>query len=591
MIEKGLKRKLAAILSADVEGYSRLIGDDEVATIRTLMEYKGAMSTIIQQHRGLVVDAPGDNMLAEFASVVDAVQCAVKIQRELAKFNTELPRSCRMQFRIGINLGDVVEDENRIYGEGVNIAARIESLADAGGICISRTSFEQVENKLDFEFEDIGKHKLKNILRPVQIYRVLSNQEIPIPCDSPVEKEILADDLADPALNHLPDASLAVLPFANMSRDVDQEYFIDGITEDLITDLSKVPGLFVIARHSSFVYKNMAHNIKSIGKELGVRYLLEGSVRRVGNRVRITGQLIDAASGGHLWADRFDRDLKDIFEVQDEVVGRIVTNLADKLPIKSIKKVPRLFPNELEAYELTMKGRQCVYENYSRKESKVALKRAIEIDPDYAPAYAWLAVWYYSNWAFYNTEDPNTSIDEAFAAAHKAVELEPENNLSHMALGIVSLYGGRCHEALIEFQKSLDLNPNDADVLTFLQEALTFNGRPMEAVASVRKAMRLNPHYPEWYVWHLGFAYYAAYRYQEAVAELSKLKVMKEPLRILAAAFAMVGRMGEARATTQEFLKHNPRFSIRQWAASQPFKADEDRQHFIDGYLKAGLSM
>ena len=318
MADEGFKRKLTAILSADVAGYSRLMGDNEEATVRTITAYREVLCTLIQQHNGRVIDSQGDNLLAEFVSVVDAVQSAVDVQKEINTRNKPLPKNRRMQFRIGINLGDVIEDENRIYGNGVNIAARIESLAEEGGICISRNVYDQVKNKLNFVYEYLGEHAVKNISELVRVYRVETGLK---PNTFYGEKKV-----------KLPEKpSIAVLPFTNMSGDMEQEYFSDGITEDLITDLSKISALFVIARNSVFTYKGKAVNVEEVGKELGVKYILEGSVRKAGDRVRISAQLVDATTGGHLWAERYDREFKNIFTLQDEVTQKIVSILAVKL--------------------------------------------------------------------------------------------------------------------------------------------------------------------------------------------------------------------------------------------------------------------
>jgi adenylate cyclase len=306
MADEGFERKLAAILSADVEGYSRLMDDDEVATVRTLTSSCAAISNLVEQFRGRVVDSPGDNILAEFKSVVDSVNCAVEIQRELAKRNEELPDNRKMQFRIGVNLGDVIDEDGRIYGDGVNIAARIEALSEAGGICISRNVFEQVKNKLKLGYEYLGEHSVKNIPEPVKVHKILMETDIAVPAKG--------EGLKVPEK-----PSVAVLPFDNISGDPEQEYFSDGITEEIITALSKIPKMFVIARNSTFTYKGKPVRVQQVGEELGVQYVLEGSVRKAGNRVRITAQLVEAVTGHHLWAERYERDLKDIFALQDEI--------------------------------------------------------------------------------------------------------------------------------------------------------------------------------------------------------------------------------------------------------------------------------
>jgi adenylate cyclase len=321
MANEGFKRKLTAILSADVEGYSRLMDDDEEATVRTLTTYRNAITNLTQQFRGRVVDSPGDNILAEFSSVVDAVNCAVEIQRELAERNAELPDKRKMQFRIGVNLGDIIEEDGRIYGDGVNIAARLESLAEAGGICISGRAHDQVENKLGLEYEDLGKHKVKNITRPIQVYRVINQSKL-------IERFFFEEGATLP----LPDKpSIAVLPFNNMSGDSEQEYFSDGLSEDIITALSRSPWLFVIARNSSFAYRGVMVDVKQVSRELGVRYILEGSVRKAGNRVRVTAQLIDGNLGNHVWAEKYDGELQDIFDLQDQITQKVVSSLLTQI--------------------------------------------------------------------------------------------------------------------------------------------------------------------------------------------------------------------------------------------------------------------
>jgi adenylate cyclase len=391
MAEERFKRKLAAILSADVKEYSRLMSEDEEATIRTLTAYREAMATLIKQFRGRIVDAPGDNLLAEFASVVDAVNCAVEIQRELAEQNTALPADRRMEFRIGVNLGDVVEEDDRIYGDGVNIAARVESICAGGGICISGTAFEHVENKLDLEFENLGKHEVKNITKPVQVYRVLSHpgaaahrvikakkatgrtwrirllviaailiigavatiwkvyEHVSAPSVEVASMEKMAFPLPDKP-------SIAVLPFVNMSDDPQQEYFSDGITEDIITDLSGISQLFVIARNSTFVYKGKPVKIRQVAEELGVQYVLEGSVRKAGNKVRINAQLIDATNGHHLWAKRYDGQLMDVFALQDKISQKIVSALKLKLSVGEQEQVARKETDNIKAYEDFLQG-------------------------------------------------------------------------------------------------------------------------------------------------------------------------------------------------------------------------------------------
>ncbi|KKL97920.1 hypothetical protein LCGC14_1829590, partial [marine sediment metagenome] len=382
MNEERAKRKLSAILSADVKGYSRLMQDDESSTIQTLKAYRDLMTSLVQEYRGRVVDSPGDNVLSEFGSVVDAVECAVKIQQKLKEKNAELPESRRMEFRIGINLGDVVEEGERIYGDGVNITARVEGLAEGGGICISASVYDQVETKLDLNYEYPGEHSVKNILKPIRAYRVRIGEgaeSSEVVSASGAILSMKSDGNGTPGKR-----SIAVLPFVNMSADPEQEYFSDGMTEDLITDLSKISGLFVIARNSVFTYKGKSVKVEEVGKELGVRYVLEGSVRKADNRVRITAQLIDASSGGHLWAERYDRDLKDIFALQDEVTKEIVSALAVKLTEDERKSIAFAPTDNVEAYDYRLRGSE-----YFARATKEAVaqarqmyEKAIELDPE-----------------------------------------------------------------------------------------------------------------------------------------------------------------------------------------------------------------
>lgn len=424
MATEGFKRKLAAILSADVAGYSRLMGEDEAATVRALETYRRVISDLIQQHRGRVVDSPGDNILAEFASVVDAVQCAVAVQKEIQARNLELPETRRMQFRIGINLGDVIEEEDRLYGDGVNIAARLESLAEPGGICVSKTAFDHIETKLPLGYEYLGEQTVKNIARPVCAYKVQMEPRVTVkakakvkpkegarrrpmiialvvvllmaagaaalwqfgfpPASPPVEKAS-KPQMAFP----LPDKpSIAVLPFNNLSGDPAQEYFSDGITEEIITALSKVPKFLVIARNSTFTYKGKPVKVQQVGQELGVRYVLEGSVQKAGDKIRITAQLIDALTGNHLWAERYDRNLHDLFAVQDEITKKIITAMQVKLTEGEQAQAAARSTNNLEAYLKYLQARELI--NRGNPESNALAKQlaeeAITLDPNVCAA-------------------------------------------------------------------------------------------------------------------------------------------------------------------------------------------------------------
>jgi adenylate cyclase len=535
-----VERRLAAILSADVKGYSRLMGEDEVATIRTLTAYRQVIATLVEQHRGRVVDSPGDNLLAEFSSAVEAVQSAVEIQQALQARNADLPASRRMQFRIGVNLGEVVVERERLYGEGVNIAARLESLAEAGGICVSGIVYSQVKNKLALRFEDLGEQTVKNIAEPVRAWRVRVGSETfvpgvetekqnptlgtPLRRARPTYQVLLAGLLlvagviiairyfSHPPLNPqssapvtekspalpLPDKpSIVVLPFVNMSEDPKQDYFSDGITEDLTSDLSKIASLFVIARNSAFTYKGKAVTVEDVSMELGVRYVLEGSVRKADKQVRITAQLIDATTGGHLWSGRYDRPLQDIFALQDEIVQKIVTTLKLQLTLRGQGLLPRSSTNNLEAYDYFLRGMQ-FWHTYNAQ-SRQMYEKAIALDPQYADAYAGLGHTYWLEWLVQWGQNPQL-LEQAFTLAQRAIALDDSQPWGRMLLSQVYMWKKQYEPAIAEAQRAVALDPNYADSYWDLAYVLVFAGRPEEAIEVMEKAMRLNPHTPVFYL-------------------------------------------------------------------------------------------
>ena len=625
-MEERAKRKLTAILSADVKGYSRLMGEDELTTVRTLEAYREMITEVIRNYRGRVVDSPGDNLLAEFSSVVDAVECAVEIQMELKAKNEELPEDRRMEFRIGINLGDVIEEGERIYGDGVNVAARIEGLAEARGICISRTAFDQVKNKLSLGYEYLGEHAVKNIAEPVRVYRVLIEREyvgkvLGEERPKPIRWRwaviggmavfiLLAGALAIwhfsfrrplvPASEEkmalpLPDKpSIAVLPFANMSGDPEQEYFSDGITEDLITDLSKISGLFVISRNSVFTYKGKVVKVEEVGQELGVKYVLEGSVRKARNRVRITAKLVDTTTGGHLWAERYDRDLRDIFALQDEVTQKIVTALVVKLTEDEQERLVRKGTDNLEAYDYALRGMDYFFRftKEANGQARQMFEKAIDLDPKYALAHTWLGWTHWLDYSFGWSQDPQ-SLEGAFELAQRAISLDDSVSEAHALLGKVHLWKRHHDLAIAELEKTLSLNRNYADGLTGLGEALYFAGRPEEAIGLVKKAMRLNPKYPVWYLLNLGHAYFLTGRYEEAITTLKRV-INRNPnfwpaYIYLAASYVELGQDEKARIEASEVLRINPNFSLEAGRQRLPYKDKAVLEHLFDILRKAGL--
>jgi adenylate cyclase len=581
-----VKRKLTAILSSDVKGYSRLMGGDEEATVHTLNAYKEVMTKLTQQYRGRVVDAPGDNVLAEFASVVDAVRCAVEIQKEIKTRNAELPENRRMEFRIGVNLGDVIEDGEQILGDGVNIAARLESLSEAGGICISGTAFDQVENKLSLEYEYLGEQSVKNIAKPVRVYRVLMEP------GAVVRKglEVTSKEMKSLTLPDKP--SIAVLPFVNMSGDPEQEYFSDGITEDLITDLSKISSLFVIARNSVFTYKGRAVKVDHVGRELGVRYVLEGSVRKAGARVRITAQLVDASTGGHLWAERYDRNVGDIFALQDEVTQKIVTALAVKLTRDEQERLERRYTNNLEAYDCLLQGLGYfyLYTKDGNDRARTMFDKAIDLDPEFALAYGRLGLTYWLEWSF-GWSQSLECLEKAFQLAQKAAELDDSLPQSHSILGMVCLWKKEHEQAIGHLQRAISLDPNNADALDQLAHILTFAGRPEEAIGLEKKAMRLNPLYPSLYEWTLGHAYFLLGEYEQAIAALRRVLDRSpgfHPAHIyLALSLTQLGRMDESKAEAAEFMRVTPSMSWESWKQRLPYKNKAILEGLFETLIKA----
>jgi adenylate cyclase len=586
LLSKNVMRKLTAILSADVKGYSRLMSADEVTTIRMLASYRERMTTLIGQHRGRVIDSPGDNLLAEFASAVDAVQGAVEIQRELKQRNDALPAEQRMEFRIGINVGDVIVEGERIYGDGVNIAARLEGLADGGGICISGAVHEQVENKLPLSYAALGEQTVKNIARPVRVFRIVLE---PGSATEGVELSESAPPLA------LPDKpSIVVLPFLNLSGDSEQEYFSDGITEDLITDISKLSGLFVISRNSSFLYKGKAVRPEQVSKELGVRYLLEGSIRKASNRVRITAQLIDATTGYHLWAERYDRELQDIFAVQDEVTEKIVAALQIKITPSEKERVRHAPTKNLEAYDFFLRG----LEHHAQRTQDANLKarqmfeQAIALDARFAAAYAMLGRTYLTDLAF-QLGRKESAAERLLIFAQRAVTLDNTLPIAHETLAYAYLGQKQYDQAVTAAQRALALDPNSADTHITLGEVLCFAGRPKEALPLIEQAMRLNPRYPASSLWSLGQVYALLGRSEEAITAVQRL-LKHKPDHVtahvlLAVLFSEQGRTEEARQEVAEILRINPQFSLTNVRERIPYKNPVALERMVAGLQKAGL--
>jgi TolB-like protein/Tfp pilus assembly protein PilF len=495
--------------------------------------------------------------------------------------NNSLPEARRIDLRVGINLGDVIVEGSDLYGDGVNLAARLEGLADPGGICVSGSVYEQVKRKLESGFDELGPRAMKNITEPVHVYRVRPRSTVIHEGDGHEGDRPEQQALPLPAK-----PSIAVLPFTNMSNDADQEHFADGLIEDLITDLSRNADLFVIARNSSFAYKGKSVDVRRIGRELGVRYLLEGSARRAAGRVRINVQLVDVVGGDHLWAERFDRSLEDIFAVQDEVTGKIVEALVGRLTAPP----PRNRPANLAAYDLCVRGRTLIGRSpEAGRESCLLMQRAIALDPGYAEAHRWLAINLWAAWAHWGEPmEPNRSM--AVTMAERAVALDPNDAGCRWVFGHVLAYERRWAEADAALAAALELDPSHADAWAVLSDISVWKGQPAAALEHAQRALRLNPHPPAWYYWNLGLAQYAARQYESAVVTLRKEATYRTvSRRILAASLAQLGRTDEARQEAALFMASNRLFTIRHWASTQPFRDEAMREHFVDGYRKAGL--
>jgi len=581
-------RRLAAILAADIAGYSTLMGADEAGTVRDLKAHQTVILPVVAEHGGRIIDTAGDGILAEFPSVVSAVECAVAIQRIMAQRNADVEENRRLRFRIGINQGDVVFDDARIYGDGVNVAARLESIAEPGGICISRKVYEDIIGKLQLAFVDAGEQQLKNIAQPVRVYRI-SGERLAAPRAT-----------ARPALA-LPDKpSIAVLPFTNLSGDPKEDYFSDGITADIITELSRFSELFVIARNSSFQYKGKSPDIRQVGRELGVSYVLEGSIRRAGDRVRITGQLIDAATGVHRWADRYDRDLKDIFAVQDEVTHTIVSTLAAHVRKAESERVRAKPPNSWQAHDYYLQSADALASfnaSFSKEDlykARHLVQQSLAIDPNYARSYAILARTYDAAWLHpLDSDHLNPSaLDQAHQFARKAVQLDANLPLVHTCLGVV-LTCRREHDAAIAaFERAIALNPNFVDWPFAL--ALVRAGNSTRAIDVLKTYMRLDPFYAPFALGLLGSAHYMLKQYSEALPLLRDYVSQAPNSRSghvwLAATHAQLGQVEEARAEIDEVLRLQPDATINGTLRRiLTFKSANDEKHFFDGLRKAGL--
>jgi adenylate cyclase len=629
MTEERAKRKLSGILSADAVGYSRLMQEDEASTIRNLENRKKLMSELIEQYKGRVVDAPGDNLLAEFGSVVDATECAVKIQQELKTKNADLPDDRMMQFRIGVNLGDVVEEADRIYGDGVNIAARLEGLADPGGICISRTAYDHIKNKLELGYEYLGEHSVKNIAEPVRVYRVLMEPEaagkvigekrfigrvsrraaiavivgLIIVAGGSIGWNIylqqsrkVAPASVDKMAFPLPDRpSIAVLPFANLSGNPTKDFLCDGLTEEIINGLSKSNRLFVIARNSTFTYKGKAVKVQQVAEDLGVQYVLEGSIQWSGDQVRITAQLIDALKGHHLFSERYDRELKDIFALQEEITMKVMTGIGVTLRGGETAFESPKGTKDLKAYLKWIQAAEYT-QNFNKENAIMArrlAKEALTLDPEYANPYTTLAAANIVEVYVGASKSPSESLAQAEKMAVKALELDDSHVSAHIQLSIIYVFRRQFDKARIQAEHALALAPNSAFANFMLGTALLHSERFEEAISYFNKSLRLSPIFPfSQLLNNLGSAYRFLGRYDEAIAVYKKL-FQFAPDHLpghanLAATYIMAGHEEEARAEAEEVMRIDPKFSLERFARSFPYRK-ELVEELVIAWRKAGL--
>ena len=626
-----MERRLAAILAADVQGYSHLTELNEEGSTATLRMYRAVVEESIAAHKGHIFSSAGDGVVAEFPSIIEAIRCAVEIQNEIAERNSSVPEKQQMQFRIGVNLGDVIAEDNNLYGTGVNVAVRLEQLAEPGGIFLSQTVYDQVRKIVEIPFEDVGERRLKNIAEPIHVYRILPS---PLPWLKKVlspagirqsfgvaasvallflavaagafylrQPAALWDALiGDGSLTEHP--AIAVLPFADMSPTHDQQYLADGITEELTTGLAKFPELIVMSRNSTLTYKDKPTDTRQVGKDLNVRYLIDGSVQRADQNVRVTAQLIDASTGSQLWADGYDREISSIFAIRDDITRSIVGTLGGlggKLAQAEVSRVSAKNPNSFTAYDYLMRG-WYEWHKFTRESNAAArdlFEQARKIDPNYARAYAGLAWAYADDYDYEWTEDFEKTLKLTLENANTAVRLDPNDYQAQWALGWACLYNRQYEQAMAHYLRARELNPNDAELLAEMANFLIWIGQPKQAIDQVKEAIRLNPFHENWYEEYLGWAYEEAGMPQKAIEILEQAIDLQNPdddglwyFPFLAAAYAdpTVGRMDDAREIVKTLLSRKPEFSISEALShAYPYKTKELVDRLVNAARRAGL--
>jgi adenylate cyclase len=577
-----VERKLVAVLAADVVGYSRLIEVDEAGTLARLKTHRlELIDPAIAKNRGRIIKTTGDGLLVEFHSVVDAVQCAAEIQDRMARRNSDVSAARAIQLRIGVNIGDVIVEGGDIFGDGVNVAARLEGLAEPGGIYVSAAVRDQVGDRLEIVFEDLGEKSVKNITRPIRVYRVTTSRH-----------GGADNDIGSGTGKIGKKPSIAVLPFTNMSGDPEQEFFVDGLTEDIITELSRFRDLLVISRNSVFVHKGKPVKVQNVAREFGVDYVVEGSVRKAADRVRVTVQVIDAETDTHIWAERFDRQLQDIFAIQDEVTSAIVATLSGRVEAATHERAKRKPTENMVAYECLLTGKVLHHrsEREANAEALRMLDHAIELDPKYAHAHAWKACVIGQSWVYGWCQDRALAMKQVREEVDVALSLDDNDADVHRILAAINLNFDNHDKAAYHQQRALSLNPNNDLIVVQQGELLTWLGRAEEGIEWVRRAMRLNPYHPERYWNHLGRAHYTARSYAETIESFSRItRPDYTHHAFLAAASAQLGNKTAAGAHAREVLGLQPGFATRTYLTTLHYKLDTDREHYREGLIKAGL--
>ncbi|HKV16277.1 MAG TPA: adenylate/guanylate cyclase domain-containing protein [Reyranella sp.] len=579
-----MEHKLAAVLAADMVGYSRLMEADERGTLARLRTHRiELIDPAIAKNQGHIIKTTGDGMLVEFQSVADAVRCAVEIQERMRRRNSDVASERRIDFRIGINLGDIIFDDGDIYGDGVNVAARLEQLADVGGICVTAAVHDQVDGRLDVAFDDLGEKLLKNISRPVRVYRIVTG--------APEGKPAAGDGQAV-SKAAVVKPTVAVLPFTNMSGDPEQEFFADGLTEDILTELSRRHELFVISRTSTFVYKGQATNLREVARKLGARYLVEGSVRKAGDRLRITVQLIDTASDAHIWAERYDRKLDDIFAIQDEITAAIVATLPGRLEAAQHDQLARMKPSNMAAYECVLAAK-VLHHRSTREDNVEALKlvdRALQLDPDYAHAHAWRGCILGQAFTYGWCKDKEAALNEVAFELAKALALDDNDADVHRILAAVSIAQGDLNRARHHQDRALALNPNYDLVVVQMGELFTWLGHAEEGTEWIRKAMKLNPHHPARFWSHLGRAHFVGRQYAQAVEAFMHLSSMDvQQHAFVAACYGWLGDRTAAAAHLSKVRELEPGLDLAGFLATMHYANKADLEHLRDGLVRAGM--